>query len=184
LHPRDLVPLASTCQSLNTSLCLHKPNCRTNLLTKTLCPGHGFKIRREEHNVLDERSDEAHTSWSSTFPSKKSAFVKFHQCGGNNPRSEIESRPCVRYCMNTCNECRIHVTYQSLVEDPRSDLDNQRWWAGHILLSGTTFQLLPPTSSDIYDVETATTDARWNEPIETMLPNHDAGRIGVAIMDR
>jgi hypothetical protein len=138
----------------------------------------GVRIRRVEHQVLYEHYDIVNTSLS-----KKNAFIKFDQCGGNNTGVDIESQPCVRCCLNTCNECRVHVTYQSLVEDPWSDLDNQRWWAGQILLSVTAFRLLPPASPDAYDVETATTDARWNEPIETMLPNHDAGRIGVSIME-
>jgi hypothetical protein len=51
------------------------------------------------------------------------------------------------------------------------------------LLSENAFRLLPAASPEVYDIKTGTIDARWNEPIKTMLPNHDAGLIGVVIMD-
>ncbi|KAF1839317.1 hypothetical protein BDW02DRAFT_147929 [Decorospora gaudefroyi] len=57
----------------------------------------------------------------------------------------IESRPCAECGVNTCDECRIHVFYNYLTEDP--GLDQRRWWAG-FLLQRSLEPAYPPKNMD------------------------------------
>jgi hypothetical protein len=83
---------------------------------------------------------------------------------------ETESRPCVDCGINTCDECRIHVFYNSLTED--SGFDKRRWWAGFYFLQPSAIAVYPTKDSD---------NSAWHRPIEEMLPLHDQGRVHIPL---
>jgi hypothetical protein len=155
LRPRDLVPLAQTCQTAYTSVNLQKASSKSNLLTKTLCPGKGIKIRAIKHNHPHALG----------FPT----FTAFKMCGGFDDESGIESHPCAGCGVNTCDECRMHMVYQSLVEDP--GLAPQRWWAGYSVAFPNPVRIFPPKGTKI--------PSPWNAPLQRYHPMHDQGKIGV-----
>ncbi|KAF2129224.1 hypothetical protein P153DRAFT_15719 [Dothidotthia symphoricarpi CBS 119687] len=150
LRPSDLVPLAQVCQTVHGHL-LGSTASQANLLTKTLCPGHGKRIRRRAHH-----------------PCATKGFKILTGCGGEG--YNVESRPCVCCGINTCDECRIHVTYHVGIEDP--GLDGHRWWAGYNLLYGEPVALYPPSSTNGDDKD-------WHLPAAQMKSLHDQGRIHI-----
>ena len=152
LRPKDLVPLAQTCKSIHADLKFDRSNNKANLLTKTLCPGHGIKTLR----ALRDRPREGN-------------FSTFDECAGEDDGLDIETRPCVRCRVNTCDTCRIHVTSQTLVEDP--GLTGYRWWAGYVLAYPTVIRLFPPDDGADYDA--------WNAPLASFRPQHDKGHVGL-----
>lgn len=117
LRPEDLVPVVQTCQSIHNLLNLDDAKFRASLLTKTLCPGRGVGYRMNRHKVCETTSSKWHYTMT---------------CGGIEGGEHVECRACVKCGINTCDECRIQVTYQCLIEDP--GLDNRRWWAGFMFL--------------------------------------------------
>jgi hypothetical protein len=146
IRPNDLVELTTTCQNINAQIRMNEAQVKANLLTKTLCPGLGLLARKLSH-----------------CPCKTRGWNTYIGCGGEG--YDVHSKPCAECGLNTCDECRIHVVYQTFMEDP--GLDNRRWWAGHVLNIPTPFGLLPPRGAD--------GDA-WNLPADLMRSHHDQGR--------
>jgi hypothetical protein len=86
---------------------------KANLLKKTLCPGLGLEARLANH-----------------CPCKTRDWYLYAGCGGEG--YDVDSKPCVECGVNTCDECRIHVVYQTFMEDP--GLNARRWWAEYFSL--------------------------------------------------
>ncbi|KAF2829025.1 hypothetical protein CC86DRAFT_403675 [Ophiobolus disseminans] len=160
LQQSDLLALAQTCQTLHRNLTFDHPDSKANLLKKTLCSGHGVKIRCKIHRSPQEKGF--------------GGFESSIKCGGKYNVPGMESRPCTQCGVTTCDECRIHVTYQSLVEDP--GLDTPRWWAGYVLGYSLVVRLFPPPTPKNTAIDL---DGTWNAPLPELRPQHDQGRIGV-----
>jgi hypothetical protein len=99
LRPKNLVQLAQTCQSILEFWHLSAQEVSRLLLTKTLCPSEGLVIRRKKHPIRDD-----------------SSFGIIQACGGDDDGNAIESHPCTRCSINTCDECRIHLTYNDMIQ--------------------------------------------------------------------
>jgi hypothetical protein len=151
LRPDDLVTLTTTCQNINSQIRMHEAQVKSNLLTKTLCPGVGLEVRSACHCSCKTRG------WHSN-----------SGCGGDG--HDVDSNPCIACGINTCDECRIHVVYQVYMEDP--GLDNRRWWAGHVLTEPVPIALHPPKTPD---------GASWDLPPDLMRSHHDQGRFHIPL---
>ncbi|KAF1938410.1 hypothetical protein EJ02DRAFT_468963 [Clathrospora elynae] len=101
-------------------------------------------------------------------PCKAKSFRYYVGCGGFG--AKVESRPCHECGINTCDECRIHVLYQSLTEDP--GLDQRQWWAGHFFLNRHAIAIFPPKDED---------SSAWYVPADEAMPLHDQGRFHVPL---
>jgi hypothetical protein len=152
LQPRDLYCLARTCQSAANTLNLHQPTSKANFLSKTLCSGEGMITRSFLH-----KTSQSLGRWT---------FKKLSKCGGLNDDVTIESRSCATCGINTCDECRFHLVYHSLLETP--GLDAPRWWAGYV--NGMSFPVRLFPSKDVMP----------NSPWHTSeRPQHDHGLLGI-----
>lgn len=149
LQPDDLVTVTTTCQVVQQQFRMGNTKVKKSLLRKTLCPGLGLEIRRSIH-----------------CPCKTPAWHKYSGCGGEG--YDVTSKPCIECGINTCDECRTHVTYQVFMDD--SGLDNRRWWAGHLMLIPYVFGLLPPEGIE---------GSSWHLPPDLMTSHHDEGRLHI-----
>ncbi|KAG9194819.1 hypothetical protein G6011_04854 [Alternaria panax] len=151
LTPDDLIVLALVSQTLHSHIRMDDANAKANLLSKTLCPGLGFYVRAVSH-----------------CPCPAKTFELIIGCAGFG--FATESRPCGECGVNTCDECRIHVLYNSLTED--SGFDQRRWWAGFYFLQPEAIAVYPPKKPE---------DSAWHLPIKDMKPVHDQGRLHVPL---
>lgn len=147
LRPHDVLNLATTCQHLYCYMNLHNAKARSNILSRTLCPGRGLELRKKLHCPCFT------TKWHTIMG-----------CAGDG--FDAESRPCADCGINTCNECRIHVTYQVSIEDP--GLLGHRWWAGYVLTNRLPHVIYPPRGPKKFD---------WYLPVAESTPHHDEGRL-------
>ncbi|KAF1919901.1 hypothetical protein BDU57DRAFT_155502 [Ampelomyces quisqualis] len=147
LRPNDLVNLTTTCQVVNNQIRMREKQVKASLLTKTLCPGTGLQARLKRH-----------------CPCRTRGWHSYCGCGGEG--YNVTSKPCISCGINTCDECRIHVSYQVYVEDP--GLDGHRWWAGYVLNYLFPFAIYPPKGDD---------GAAWHLQPDMMQSHHDQGRL-------
>ncbi|KAH7395333.1 hypothetical protein DE146DRAFT_105213 [Phaeosphaeria sp. MPI-PUGE-AT-0046c] len=154
LRPDDLVTLTTVCQTVSNLIRMDEAKVKANLLSKTLCPGLGLSIRNRTH-----------------CPCRTREWHKSIGCGGAG--YDAKSKPCIECGINTCNECRVHVTYQPLMEDP--GLDGRRWWAGYTFLTSGPLAICPPRGP---------TKASWYLPAEQTRSHHDQGRIHIPLQIR
>lgn len=131
LRPADLIPLLQTCQMIHKLLNLQDKKAKANVLSKTLCAGRGLNIRFKRHRPDGTEGPNWHCAV---------------YCGGAADNNRIEHRPCVSCGVNTCDECRIHVTYQLMLEEP--GLGDRLWWAGFAFLDPSVISFFPPTVGD------------------------------------
>lgn len=151
LPPFDVVTLTRVSQTMHAHIRMHDATVKGNLLSKTLCPGLGCHMRSKLHCACAAKN-----------------FHKSIRCAGNGFRTE--SRPCVECGVNTCDECRLHVFYNYLVED--AQYDQRRWWAGFFFLNPTAIAVFPPKSGDV---------SAWHHPVKEMEPLHDQGRFHIPL---
>lgn len=130
---------------------MHEAKVKANLLSKTLCPGVGVKLREE-----------------GACPCRTPGWHKHIGCAGAG--FDAVSKPCVECGINTCDECRIHIMYQVFMEDP--GLDNHRWWAGYLFAFRNPTTLYPPQGPD---------KASWYLPADLARPHHDQGRLHIPL---
>lgn len=143
--------MTQLCQTLHSHIQIHDARVKANLLSKTLCAGLGSYLRTLFHCACTAKS-----------------FRLTIGCASDGFRTE--SRPCVECGINTCDECRIHVFYNHLVED--AGYDQRRWWAGFFFLNTASISVLPPKHGDV---------SAWYRPIEEMEPLHDRGRFHIPL---
>lgn len=134
-----------------------------SLASKIMCSGRGLQIRKKLHQPLYEN------------------FTVFDRCGGNGNSSEIESRPCVDCRVITCNECRVHAVYQSLIEKPCPGSEDH-WWAGYTFGFFGPTRLLP--TSFLASSEGHKQAESWNNSTERKIPQHDKGYICIPFHSR
>ncbi|KAF2866336.1 hypothetical protein BDV95DRAFT_505194 [Massariosphaeria phaeospora] len=147
LFPKDLYSLALSSKATYKSV-FPNSDSRPNLFNKMACDGTGIRIRGLHHRG----------SISSSNKCKDSAV-----CGTNDDKRRVESRPCVTCGTTTCDECRIHCTYQSASQKPGAD-DELPEFSGFALLSRSEMRILSPAHMRITESEP------W-----TPGPHHDQG---------
>ncbi|OAL54492.1 hypothetical protein IQ07DRAFT_500081 [Pyrenochaeta sp. DS3sAY3a] len=84
----------------------------------------------------------------------------------------VETKPCIRCKVTTCDECRIHCLYQSIYEAP-SDPDDLPNFSGHVLLDKDEVPILSPH----HLVHELPPDSKpWADPSKSLDgPYHDQG---------
>lgn len=166
LQADDLLALALTSKALNKSIFASSTSLQ-NLLGRLKCSGRGIQIRNECH--------------------KKSTFfysyncTEYVKCGSDTPLPKFEIKPCITCKVATCNECRIHCTYQSIYEAPSDPDDEEELpnFSGFVLLQPLEQPILSPHH---LISETSSAAARWRDPSEGhMTPYHDQGYLDVPL---
>lgn len=166
LCPDDLLALALVSKASHQAI-FPRPGSLENVLGRLTCSGRGVEIRNECHVKSKFFSE-----WNCT---------EYVQCGSGENRRNIESRPCVRCKVNTCNECRTHCVYQSIYETPSDpdDPDELPNFSGFVLLDPLEQAILSP--HHLYS-EDAVECPHWENPAVTDKgPYHDQGYLDVAL---
>jgi hypothetical protein len=127
--PQDLFALAATSKSAYKAIFCTKVS-RKNLLGKMRCAGRGIAIRNSHHKK---------SIWFSEYHCTEDV-----KCGTQNPSLNIESRPCQSCGIVTCNECRIHCVYGSILQHA-DDEDDLPGLSGFALLSSHEMGISTPT---------------------------------------
>jgi hypothetical protein len=163
LGPDDLLALLLSSKAIHQAL-VPRSGSLENLLGKLHCSGRGVKIRNERH--------------------QKSTFFYAYELKEYVPCSAtvngrcVETRPCVRCKVTTCDECRIHCVYQSNFEDP-CDEDELPNFSGYVLLSALEIPILSPRH-----LATDEATPRWQDPSTGLVePYHDQGFIDAPFED-
>jgi hypothetical protein len=163
LGPDDLLALLLSSKTIYKTL-IPRPSSLENLLGKLHCSGRGIKIRNQRH--------------------KKSTFfyayecTDYVECGTTAKGKYLQTRPCVRCKVTTCDECRIHCVYQSNFEKP-CDEDELPNFSGYILLSAAELPILSP-----HHLAPDEHTSKWQDPSKEQAgPYHDQGFIDVPLED-
>ena len=168
LFADDLLALALTSKALHEAI-IPRPSSLENLLGKLSCSSKGIEIRNRCH--------------------KKSSFFYSHdcteyvQCGSESTNRKVETKPCVTCKVSTCDECRVHVVYQSIHEtssDP-SDPAELPNFSGFVLLQPSEQPILSPYHM-ASDLEEDNELPRWGDPsLGKGGPYHDQGYLDVPL---
>ncbi|KAF2010135.1 hypothetical protein BU24DRAFT_71491 [Aaosphaeria arxii CBS 175.79] len=157
LFPKDLHALAATSKATYNAI-FPRNTSRCSLLKKMPCDGRGVAIRNDLH--------------------KRSQFsqgaVESNQCGTVAKNRKVESRPCVKCKVTTCDECRIHCVYQS-IRHPADEPDEFDNYSGFVLLDETEMGVLSHSHMFAND-DLPNGAARWGE-----LPHHDQGFLDIPL---
>lgn len=144
--PEDLFSLAATSKATYKAIFSGETS-RLNILSKMSCDGKGIAIRHANHKK----------SQYSTGP----RCTEYVQCGTHDLTRVVETQPCVSCHQTTCNECRIHCVFQSIMEAPNTSGELPTY-SGFALLSPSEMGILTP--------------AHFNGPSVTInSPYHDQG---------
>lgn len=166
LFAKDLFSLALTSKTLHELIAL-RPTSLKNLLGKLSCSGHGVRLRKTHH--------------------QKSRFffaydcTEYVQCGSQDRKRAVPTKPCVNCMISTCDECRIHCVYQSIYEKPSDPNDPAE------LPNFSGFVLLGKEEQPILSPHHLLTDGkpqglRWEDPSTSISgPYHDQGHLDVAL---
>jgi hypothetical protein len=163
LGPDDLLALLLSSKAIHQAL-VPRSGSLENLLGKLHCSGSGVNIRNKIH--------------------KKSTFFytykckEYVQCSATVKGRCVETRPCVKCRVATCDECRIHCVYQSNFENP-CDEDELPNFSGYVLLSAPETPILSP-----HHLAPDEATPRWQDPsIGLTKPYHDQGFIDTPFED-
>lgn len=151
LTPEDLFSLAAASKATYKAIFSGKAS-TANILSKMPCAGRGLRIRHINHV-------------RSAVTLRPRCFG-FDACGadiGHLSARIVETHPCVKCKLNTCDECRIHCVYNSTVE-PEEDPDELPTYSGFALLSSLDMGILTPAHLNLS-----------GENPEPMAPYHDRG---------
>ena len=153
----DLLALLLSSRSIHETI-VPQSGSLDNLLGRLGCSGKGVKIRRKHH--------------------RKSCFfdayncTEYVTCGATH--DSVESRPCIKCKVTTCDECRIHCVYQSIFEKPCED-DELPNFSGFVMLSSSEVPILSP-----HHLAVDQSGPQWQEPTAGMVtPHHDQGFIDI-----
>lgn len=160
LCPDDLLALTLSSKAIHNAIA-PRTGSLENLLGKLRCPGRGIEIRRRCHR-------------NSTFFYAYEC-TEYVRCGSDDPLRLVESKPCVRCKVTTCNECRVHCVFQSIYEAP-SQPDELPNFSGFVFLEPFEVPIGSP-----HHLECNETSKPWENPATSMTgPYHDQGYIDVA----
>lgn len=127
LAPEDLFSLAATSKAIYKAMFSGEASI-LNIFSKMPCAGRGIAIRRSMH----ERSS------ASLGP----RCVRYDVCGSKSTRA-VETHPCAKCKLTTCDECRVHCVFNSTIE-PEDEPDELPTYSGFVLLSRTDMGILTP----------------------------------------
>ena len=170
MSAKDLLSLALTSRTAYGNIierCKNEaPRLRQNLVKHTICDGAGVRLRETQHQPYDgyQKSDNA-----------TQLYVK---CGSDDSSRSVLTQPCADCRLNTCDECRVHIIYQSRYE-PRHAPDELPYWSGFCLLSSREMPILSPEHvPDLASRDKIKDMTAWKEPVQDVLrpdPHHDKG---------
>ncbi|KAL5406737.1 hypothetical protein PMIN03_007618 [Paraphaeosphaeria minitans] len=146
LTPEDLFALAAASKAIYKAMFSGEAS-MPNILRKMPCAGRGLQIRHINH----VRSP----------VTLRPRCLGFDVCGAM--MGNIETHPCVRCKLNTCDECRIHCVFNSTFE-PEEEPDELPTYSGFVLLSPHDMGILTPAHLKLP-----------GENPTTMAPYHDKG---------
>ncbi|KAF2828942.1 hypothetical protein CC86DRAFT_368098 [Ophiobolus disseminans] len=166
LSADDLLALALTSKTLHETI-TPRPGSLENLLGRLRCSGKGIEIRKKCHQK---------STYFYTFD-----CTEYVKCGSETPQRLVETRPCVTCKVATCNECRVHVVYQSIYEtssDP-SDPAELPNFSGFVLLKPLEQAILSPHHLPSAEAKGL---SPWQDPsIGGDGPYHDQGCLDVPL---
>jgi hypothetical protein len=93
LRPADLKRFAQICQTIHDTVNLSQATSKDNSLKRSLCPSVCLRMRRGAHEQ----------------PHYSDGLINISKCGDDDTGPCIESRPCIKCGVNTCDECRVRV---------------------------------------------------------------------------
>jgi hypothetical protein len=161
----DLFALLLTSRRIYEAL-TPQPGSLGNLVGRLRCSGKGVQIRATCH--------------------KKSTFFESYNCTeyvtcGSAADRHVETKPCATCKFATCDECRVHVVYQSIYEAPSDPDDTTALpnFSGFVLLSPSEQPLLSPHH---LPSETTKNAPPWQDPsLGEAGPYHDQGFLDVPL---
>lgn len=157
LFPKDLQALAATSRMAYNAIFPRKSS-RASLFKKMRCDGGGVALRKVFHPKSEYSRDATETV----------------QCGALTKDRDVESHPCVRCQVTTCNECRVHCVYQS-IRHPADEPDEFDNYSGFILLDGAEMGIL--SHSHMLSNDSLPEDVkRWGSS-----PHHDQGFLDIPL---
>lgn len=156
IFPCDLYALAATAKTIHSAIFV-KPESRVNLLKKMTCDGLGIHIRNEHHRKSE---------YFYTYNCKEHL-----RCGSEKLDQNVEQRPCVICDKMTCDECRIHCVYQSILQ-PATDPDELPNYSGFALLEEYEMGILSPAHLNVGAGEEL---QHWTTP------HHDEGFLDIPL---
>jgi len=145
LAPEDLFSLAATSKAVYKAMFSGEASV-LNMFSKMPCAGRGIVLRSSIH----QRSP----------ASMGSRCVRYDVCGTKTERA-VETHPCVKCKLTTCDECRIHCVFNSTIE-PEDEPDELPMYSGFVLLSHTDMGILTPAHLNLSGAT-------------TIAPYHDRG---------
>ncbi|KAF2451269.1 hypothetical protein P171DRAFT_2960 [Karstenula rhodostoma CBS 690.94] len=134
LAPEDLFSLAATSKAIYKAIFSGEAS-TTNMFSKMPCAGRGVDIRRLNH---------IHSPTT-----RNPRCIRYDVCGdkmrarGARPPRIVDTLPCVKCKLTTCDECRIHCVFNSTIE-PEEEPDELPTYSGFVLLSPTDMPILTP----------------------------------------
>ncbi|KAI2483209.1 hypothetical protein Ptr902_05526 [Pyrenophora tritici-repentis] len=157
LSSDDLLALLLSSKSIHGAI-VPQSGSLENLLGRLSCSGKGVKIRKKYH--------------------KKSCFFDAYNCTEHvtcgATQNGVESKPCVKCKVTTCDECRIHCVYQSIFEKPCED-DELPNFSGFVMLSSSEVPILSP-----HHLAVDQSEPYWQKPTAGLVaPHHDQGFIDI-----
>lgn len=162
LFPDDLLSLLLSSRAIHNAI-LPRVDSLENLLGKLCCSGKGVAIR----NLIHKKS---------TFFTAYNC-IEYVRCGTDTLDRKVESGPCTKCKVTTCNECRIHCVYQSIFETPTAT-DELPNFSGFVFLGPAEV----PISSPRHVPEGDSSLPEWKNPVTSHAgPYHDQGFIDVAL---
>jgi len=168
IHAHDLLALALTSKTLHKAIA-SCPESMENLLGRVRCSGMGVQIRaiRHQNSTYTQQVDTYHCT-------------EYVVCGSATHRY-VESQPCITCQVATCDECRIHVVYQSIYQPPDDPDDPAELpnFSGFVLLCPDEQAILSPHHLPSGDSEEL---PRWRDPsLGQGGPYHDQGILDTPI---
>lgn len=151
LAPEDLFSLAAASKAIYKAMFSGKAS-MVNIFSKMPCAGRGVGIRRASH--------------ARSHATSSLRYIRYDVCGammGTLPSRLVETHPCVKCKLTTCDECRIHCVFNSTVE-PEEEPDELPTYSGFVLLFPTDMGILTPAHLNLS-----------GENPKPMVPYHDKG---------
>ncbi|KAF2203190.1 hypothetical protein GQ43DRAFT_439022 [Delitschia confertaspora ATCC 74209] len=158
---KDLLSLALTSR-LAYHYIFRSEKSRIALLSRTRCDSSGIGIRQMHHQKYFD---------GVIVPED------YVVCGSNDKSRVVPSKPCGSCGVNTCDECRIHITYQAHYRPPDAP-DEFPYWSGYAMLSLSEMPIIGPQEYGLPEV--------WEPPGDRYPrsdPHHDQGSLGLPFDD-
>ncbi len=165
LRPSDLFALMLSNKTIYNAI-FPRPESLENILGRLCCSGKGVEIRKKVHKKLP--------------PIEGYVCTENVLCASETTDRNVLTKPCIRCKLNTCDECRIHCTYQSYCETS-GESDELPYFSGFVLLEEAEVPILSP--GHLNEEITAAVQPWKNPSIDQVAPYHDSGFLDVPFND-